>query len=644
MTPGAEHVQPLLLWGASQHPNQRIALRAGLLSCVFEPETAFLRYVSCGRYELIRAVYAAVRGPGWVTIPPHISAVSQQRDSSGISLSFRAACKAPPVWFEWNGVIRLSRNGTIVFSFDGIARSSFQRNRIGFCILHPDTCAGQPCIVEHVDGTITRASFPLFISPHQPFFNIRAISHTLFNGIETHVCCNGDVFEMEDQRNWTDASFKTYCTPLALPAPVEIAAGTRIQQTITITVRAPKGAATRVTLVKKRVRCFVGEESRSAPLIGLGLPWGGTALDETARKRVLSLAPAHLRCELHLADARWRDEFHHAQQAARLLGTPLELALVLPELPDQPLTDFVTACSHTAPRVARCFVFAEGRAVPSQEAFSRAARILNTCIPPHLIGTGTNRYFTELNRSRPPLNGPACIAYSCNPQVHTFDNASIAETFSGQAWTVRTAQTFCNGLPIHVSPVTLKPRPTPSSFLTSSLPPAWADQRQASLFGLAFALGSVAHLAHAGATGITLFDVCGWNGIMDDAHGGWLRHLCGQPGVYPVYHLLADLADCAGYQWYDLTSEDPRRVVGLACVHPAHNVILLANLTAEPLTVSTPCLQTTVHVRSLDATTLHDALFNPSRFRASFSVKKVARTSILTIPIPPNAYIRIDIH
>jgi hypothetical protein len=26
------------------------------------------------------------------------------------------------------------------------------------------------------------------------------------------MCYTGDIFEMEDQRNWTDASFKTFCT------------------------------------------------------------------------------------------------------------------------------------------------------------------------------------------------------------------------------------------------------------------------------------------------------------------------------------------------------------------------------------------------------------------------------------------------
>ena len=44
----------------------------------------------------------------------------------------------------------------------------------------------------------------------------------------------GELFEMEDQRNWTDASYKTYCTPLHLPYPVELAAGERVIQSVTL--------------------------------------------------------------------------------------------------------------------------------------------------------------------------------------------------------------------------------------------------------------------------------------------------------------------------------------------------------------------------------------------------------------------------
>ncbi len=41
----------------------------------------------------------------------------------------------------------------------------------------------------------------------------------------------GEVFEMEDQRNWTDASFKTYCRPLALPIPYRLEPSTPVRQT-----------------------------------------------------------------------------------------------------------------------------------------------------------------------------------------------------------------------------------------------------------------------------------------------------------------------------------------------------------------------------------------------------------------------------
>jgi hypothetical protein len=46
----------------------------------------------------------------------------------------------------------------------------------------------------------------------------------------------GDLFEMEDQRNWTDASFKTYCTPFALPWPKEAHPGLRFHPRVMISV------------------------------------------------------------------------------------------------------------------------------------------------------------------------------------------------------------------------------------------------------------------------------------------------------------------------------------------------------------------------------------------------------------------------
>ena len=47
---------------------------------------------------------------------------------------------------------------------------------------------------------------------------------------------------MEDQRNWTDASFKTYSRPLALPFPYSVAAGERVARRSRVGVETPTEA------------------------------------------------------------------------------------------------------------------------------------------------------------------------------------------------------------------------------------------------------------------------------------------------------------------------------------------------------------------------------------------------------------------
>src|SRR4030095_1750096 len=80
------------------------------------------------------------------------------------------------------------------------------------------------------------ATFPRYISPEQAFRNIRALRHEVVTGIHAEVRFEGDVFETEDQRNWTDALFKTYSTPVDLPFPVQVEKGSRIRQSVTVSL------------------------------------------------------------------------------------------------------------------------------------------------------------------------------------------------------------------------------------------------------------------------------------------------------------------------------------------------------------------------------------------------------------------------
>ena len=48
---------------------------------------------------------------------------------------------------------------------------------------------------------------------------------------------SGDLFELEDQRNWTDASYKIYGPQLALGFPLHATDGQRFEQVIEIEPR-----------------------------------------------------------------------------------------------------------------------------------------------------------------------------------------------------------------------------------------------------------------------------------------------------------------------------------------------------------------------------------------------------------------------
>ena len=137
-----------------------ILLRAGGLHMIFDPRRACLRYVRLGDHEIVRAIYGAIRDKDWNTIGPHVLNLQHEPDKDHFHLSFDAECKSRGIDFFWKGVITGDARGEITFNFDGEARSTFLRSRIGICVLHPIAeCAGKPCTVEEPEGRPLMASF-----------------------------------------------------------------------------------------------------------------------------------------------------------------------------------------------------------------------------------------------------------------------------------------------------------------------------------------------------------------------------------------------------------------------------------------------------------------------------------------------------
>ena len=152
--------------------------------------------------------------------------------------------------------------------------------------------AGEPARIEHVDGTIVESRFPVEIDPAQPFMQMREIAHSVAPGITATCRMEGDAFEMEDQRNWTDASYKTYVRPLALPWPYTLPANTAARQTITLTLAGePRDQAGEST---GPVAVSLGEVRGAAPAFGLVVTPEETAATLAAIDWLRRLAPQHL--------------------------------------------------------------------------------------------------------------------------------------------------------------------------------------------------------------------------------------------------------------------------------------------------------------------------------------------------------------
>lgn len=636
--------------GSPAVPPEPIPLRAGPLTMLFEPGTGFLRCVRLGDREILRGVYAALRDRNWGTVAPRVSNLELDRSEDRFHLAFDVECKEGEIDFFWRGSLSGEPDGTVTFRMEGTARSTFLRSRIGFCVLHPvRECAGQPSLVEKADGSQEQGAFPFHISPHQPFQEMRSITHEVTPGLRAEVRFEGDIFEMEDQRNWTDASFKTYCTPLRLPYPVQVREGDTVTQSVTLTLKGdvPGAAAEEPEEVTLRV---LAAESGPLPSIGLGTASHGEPLAGVEIERLKALRLSHLRVDLELSDPGFQAALRQAAAETYDLGISLEAALFLTEAAEAELEALLEELENHRPPVRRWLVFHREEKSTGERWLRLARAALRRYDPEARVGAGTNAYFTELNRGRPPVEAVDFVCYSINPQVHAFDNRSLVENLEAQALTVASALEFCGGCPIVISPVTLRPRFNPNATGPEEpagpggLPPQ-VDPRQMSLFGAGWTLGSLKYLAEAGIESVTYYETTGWRGVMERTAGPPApeRFPSVPGGVFPLYHVLADAGKFAGGRVVRSVSSDPLAVECLALTDGRESRLLIANLGGRPRRVRLEIGKASDPVRllRLDDTNAEQAIRSPEAFRVEGPVLLHPR-EVSELELPPYGLARLD--
>lgn len=635
----------MLVWGRETLPESAVQLRAGGHTALFEPATGWLRSIRLGQVEVLRAIYGAVRDCNWGTVTPQISNLQVEQKGSSFSVTFDVRCHEGEIEFDWHGVIGGTED-EITFSFDGRAGSTFLRNRIGLCVLHPiRECVGQPCVIEAADGVRRQSQFPDAIAPHQPFKNLRAMTHEVLPGLQAEVRFDGEVFETEDQRNWTDASFKTYGTPLELPFPVSIEKGARVRQTVSLRLAGYRTAPGTEQQSDAHIHLTNLRPVRVKPSIGFGMASHGQGLTAGELERLKRLRPEHLRVDLQLAGDGWRKALEAAVLQAQGLGTSLHTAIFLPAEPQAVLKDLAATVGAMQAPVSLWLVFQEGMHSTPIRALDLAREHLSSMGPEVPFAAGTNANLAELNRARLPGYLDVLPCFSINPQVHAFDDLSVFENLEGQGEVINSAFAFARA-PVVVSPITLRPRfnavATGEAGIDPEALPPQVDPRQLALNAAAWTLGSLAQTAtNPNVHSVTYYETTGWRGVMEQEKGSDLpAKFPSVPGmVFPMYFVFAWLAEC---QQVARLAFSGRGLEGIAGWDEQNKLrLLVANVGAEERAFTIEGSRS-LRVRMLDMTNVERAISEPEQFETSESRILSQSGGMGRVRLPAYAIARID--
>ncbi|MCT4578776.1 hypothetical protein [Donghicola sp.] len=491
---------PFELYGtdAPSTPTELITL--GDLS--FTLEAGALRHITYKGVEMLRGIAFLVRDRDWGTMMPSLTEIS--RDTAGYFRLETEATYVGTATLTVRIVIEADTDGLTVRA-SGQSDGAFETNRAGFTILHPAAVAGCSAQISHSDGSTDMAPFPLMIEPWQPFMDITALTHDRA-GLRVSCDLSGDTFEMEDQRQWGDASFKTYNRPLALPWPYEIAAGIPLEQSVRLTW-------TEISVhPEPTVQQSVPNPHFPETAIVI------TAADAEALTQApsdLTVSAQRLLCHMDAAlggtEAQMR-AFAGLQKAIPDIAYDLELickfdgpveAELISLRTQMDAAGFVPDSVLVCPSVDRQSTPPGSEwpdCPPLDEIHETSARVFSDTVR----GGGMVSFFPELNRKRPPLEHLNFVSHSLCPIVHAADDLSVMETLQTLPHITRSARALMGECEYRLGPSTIGMRQNPYGSRTIPNPNrqrvcmADDDPRHRAHFGAAYTLGVATAIAETG--------------------------------------------------------------------------------------------------------------------------------------------------
>ncbi|WP_146149450.1 hypothetical protein [Kineococcus rhizosphaerae] len=507
--------------------------------------------IGYGGVPVLSALRVVVRDHDWRTVPVTSCSVDvREAGDQRLHVVLSATHDDLGAGVQWRSELTAEGN-RLRLAVAGEVTRPFRRNRMGLVVLHPVDVAGTVLRVRHPDGSATTTAFPRDIAPHQPAEDVAGLdwtSETTDGVLDVSLDLHGEVFEMEDQRNWTDASFKTYSTPLTEPFPVPVVAGDGFEHVAEVVV-APAGPPP----------AAAGETTAGEPLAVLLDPLSTGAHPAPRLQLQASTAPGGvprlealewrgpLLVELDATGRAWPGVLARAGREADLLGgAGLDVRITARDGAD--LDPVLVALRRY--RVERVAAY-DGVGHVTTPALWRhlRERAVELSVDLPLAG-GTRAHFTELNRRRQdlPADLPAWT-FSSTPQMHDTGRRQLLQAVAVQRQTAEQAVRLAGARPVHVGPVTLRARfnavatsgrhDEDADVVAAGTGPqhVWAadDPRQAGHGFAAWLIASYQAFAVPGVASVTFAETWGPRGVVSVAGEpfpaaqsvGWLAALDG---------------------------------------------------------------------------------------------------------------------
>ena len=537
--------------------------------------------------DVIQRLYLAVRDESWNTIPARFSNLVVSQTDEVATIDFDALHEQGSIQYKWHGAIAASADGILSYEMRGRALQEFRYCKIGFNVHHGlRSHIGRTFRLQARDGEF-EGTFGADLEPQlvqagtltamTPHFDRLEID---LDHVNVSYSFDGDRFEMQDHRNWIDANWKTYGTPLEDGFPMDAQDGAELYQRVTLSVSGsgvlqPQGGHVQLSWGESPPVCL--------PRIGHLL----TVVPDDAQVNLLrSLRPDHVRVDLHPgSDLHVR--LAEAEAVARSLQAGLEIgAFLRPEHADADAVALASALTHCSNRIDRILVLAEvtgfsafrGACPPEVSDHVRAALAAEGVEAPNIV-SGTSQFFVDINRDRPDYSTIDGIVFAVNPQVHASDDRSLMQNPEAIPDVVNFARRLYGDVDVVMSPVDLigLDGPYPAGPSQEGEGPANQDPRQMTAFCAVWTLAALAQMVRSGTTSATFFDLVGPRGLLIDP-----EH------EFPVADLLACLARLRSCQMVSIESSDPDRVTALAFQQGDDQMFLIGNLTQEPIAVRLP--------------------------------------------------------